>query len=539
MYWEHWDVLGTPGGAGGHQDVLGTLGCAGGTGRSWNALGCAGGTGVDWGHWDALGSVGGAGGASPGGAGRQRGAPSPAGLLLGTAGSTASGLAVSVQGMASRERAAASRLRGDKSRPSTATAGPTDIVPGRLSEAQWLALLAAEEGDGDVGDVLAELLGRVLEECFQLYLARQRVPFTVSQARDAVLQVAEWRFQARDEGDTELEGGAWQEDEEPQPCAIDAWAQGSVPVLQEHPSPCPGDREVSSTDTVLAEAECASSAPRGVPAPSHAPLPQDGALTAPQTPRGRSSSSHSPAPRPAPQPAPQPATLRPATARPRRQPRHQPQPLPGLKSPEPLAQREAGSTAEVSVDGLLLPLSCRPLVKIQTGRPPRSKARACGKPGTTLGTSRLDPSRRWIRPQVEVLDPGEEAKWQPCPPATRRHSREPRSPSVRREGPGSSLPPLGLAAAGGAQLLPPAPGTRQPSSPQPPELGSLLGAVRLAPGVTIRRGEGERHGLCLPAHHEEEEEEEMGEARRDLRPLRPAVPFPTVSVSQVTGYGPH
>lgn len=185
------------------------------------------------------------------------------------------------------------------------------------------------------------------------------------------------------------------------------------------------------------------------------------------------------------------------------------------------------------MDGLLPPLSCRPLVKIQTGRPPRSKARACGKPGTTLGTSQLDPTRRWIRPQVEVLDPGEEAKWQPCPPAARRHSREPRSPSVRRKGPSSSLPPLGL-----AQLLPPAPGARQPSSPQPPELGSLLGAVRLAPGVTIRRGEGERHGLCLPAHHEEEEEE-MGEARRDLRPLRPPVPFPTVVVSQVTGYGPH
>lgn len=185
------------------------------------------------------------------------------------------------------------------------------------------------------------------------------------------------------------------------------------------------------------------------------------------------------------------------------------------------------------MDGLLPPLSCRPLVKIQTGRPPRSKARACGKPGTTLGTSQLDPTRRWIRPQVEVLDPGEEAKWQPCPAAARRHSREPRSPSVRRKGPSSSLPPLGL-----AQLLPPAPGARQPSSPQPPELGSLLGAVRLAPGVTIRRGEGERHGLCLPAHHEEEEEE-MGEARRDLRPLRPPVPFPTVVVSQVTGYGPH
>lgn len=502
----------------------------------WGILGGAESTGICWGHWEelgALGSVAGAGGAGPGGAGRQQGAPSPAGLLLGAAGRPGhkGGGCVPVQSMASRERAAASRLRGDKSRPPTAAAVPTDVVPGRLSEAQWLALVAAEEGDGDVGDVLAELLGRVMEECFRVYLARQRVPFTVSQARDAVLQVAAWRFLARDEGDAELRGdGAWQEDEEPAPCAIDTWAQGSVPVLQEHPSPRPGDREVSSTDTVLSETECASSAPRSVPAPSRTPLPQDGELTAPQPPRGRSSSSHGPAPRPAP--------LSPAAARPHRQPRHQPRPSPGLESPKPLAQREAGGAAEDSGDGLLLPLSCRPLVKIQTGRPPRSKARACDQPGTTLGTSRLDPTRRWIRPQVEVLDPGEEAKRQPCPPAARRHSREPRSPAVRCEGPGSSLPPLGLAAAGGARLLPPAPGARQPSSPQPPELGSLLGAVRLAPGVTIRRRDGERHGLCLPARHEEEEEE-MGEARRDLRPLRPTVPFPTVAVSQVTGYGPH
>lgn len=62
-----------------------------------------------------------------------------------------------------------------------------------------------------------------------------------------MLQVAAWRFLARDEGDAELRGdGAWQEDEEPAPCAIDTWAQGSVPVLQEHPSPRPGDREVTA-----------------------------------------------------------------------------------------------------------------------------------------------------------------------------------------------------------------------------------------------------------------------------------------------------
>lgn len=77
------------------------------------------------------------------------------------------------------------------------------------------------------------------------------MPFTVSQARDALLQVVKWRFQARDEGDAELEGGAWQEDEEPEPCAIDTWAQGSVPILQEHPTPRPGDREVTAPRPLL------------------------------------------------------------------------------------------------------------------------------------------------------------------------------------------------------------------------------------------------------------------------------------------------
>nr|XP_047908035.1 uncharacterized protein C2orf81 homolog isoform X3 [Anser cygnoides] len=239
----------------------------------WGILGGAESTGICWGHWEelgALGSVAGAGGAGPGGAGRQQGAPSPAGLLLGAAGRPGhkGGGCVPVQSMASRERAAASRLRGDKSRPPTAAAVPTDVVPGRLSEAQWLALVAAEEGDGDVGDVLAELLGRVMEECFRVYLARQRVPFTVSQARDAVLQVAAWRFLARDEGDAELRGdGAWQEDEEPAPCAIDTWAQGSVPVLQEHPSPRPGDREVPHVGAM------AGAVP---PCPNAAPVPWPG-----------------------------------------------------------------------------------------------------------------------------------------------------------------------------------------------------------------------------------------------------------------------
>ncbi|KAK2511395.1 hypothetical protein Q9233_017008 [Columba guinea] len=84
--------------------------------------------------------------------------------------------------------------------------------------------------------MVAELLERVLAECSRAHAVRQRVPFTVGQARDAILQITECRFLARDEGDTEPEGPAgdsgWREDEEPEPCVADSWAQGFVPVLR-------------------------------------------------------------------------------------------------------------------------------------------------------------------------------------------------------------------------------------------------------------------------------------------------------------------
>ncbi|XP_075565493.1 uncharacterized protein C2orf81 homolog [Pelecanus crispus] len=135
--------------------------------------------------------------------------------------------------MTPRERAAAAKSRGEKSRPPTVAAARADAIPGRLPEAEWLSLLAAEQADRDAGDVLAELLERAMDECSKAYAVRERVPFTVGQARDAILQIAQWRFLARDEGETDPEAdGAWREDEEPQPRTTDSWAQGSVPVLR-------------------------------------------------------------------------------------------------------------------------------------------------------------------------------------------------------------------------------------------------------------------------------------------------------------------
>ncbi|KAK2523421.1 hypothetical protein Q9966_012075, partial [Columba livia] len=193
--------------------------------------------------------------------------------------------------MPARERVTASRSRGDKSRPPAAPPARADTVAGRLSQAEWLSLLRAERDDRDAGDVVAELLERVLAECSRAHAVRQRVPFTVGQARDAILQITECRFLARDEGDTEPEGPAgdsgWREDEEPEPCVADSWAQGFVPVLRlcrdevsGAQSPCQGGRQdppaAAEPGAPPAQPPCpggVSSAATVLPAPGPCPEP--------------------------------------------------------------------------------------------------------------------------------------------------------------------------------------------------------------------------------------------------------------------------
>ncbi|XP_025723426.1 uncharacterized protein C2orf81 homolog [Callorhinus ursinus] len=124
------------------------------------------------------------------------------------------------------------RSKAEKVRPPTVQVPQVDIVPGRLTEAEWMALMALEEGEDVVGDILADLLARVMDSAFKVYLTQQCIPFTISQAREAMLQITEWRFLARDEGESAVaEDPTWGEDEEPLACMTDAWAQGSVPVL--------------------------------------------------------------------------------------------------------------------------------------------------------------------------------------------------------------------------------------------------------------------------------------------------------------------
>ncbi|XP_037383565.1 uncharacterized protein C2orf81 homolog [Talpa occidentalis] len=163
------------------------------------------------------------------------------------------------------------RSKAEKSRPPTVPVPQVDIVPGRLNEAEWIALTALEEGEGVVVDILDELLTRVMDSAFKVYLKRQCIPFTINQAREAMLQIIEWRFLGRDEGERAVaEDPTWAEDEEPSVCTTDAWAQGSVPVLRTPTSPgleqtFPGEDRESMDNTPLARSWMGQGSPEPSP----------------------------------------------------------------------------------------------------------------------------------------------------------------------------------------------------------------------------------------------------------------------------------
>ncbi|XP_027577390.2 uncharacterized protein C2orf81 homolog [Pipra filicauda] len=145
--------------------------------------------------------------------------------------------------MAEKKRSSAPKARRDKSRP-PARASPRASTHSDTHTPPAEGGRRSPPGEPlDVEDILAELLDRVIAESVRAAVARQRVPYTVSRARDAILCVVEWRFLARDEGDPDPgedpdpeRARAWSEDEEPQPCVLDTSAQGVVPVRLVPPS---------------------------------------------------------------------------------------------------------------------------------------------------------------------------------------------------------------------------------------------------------------------------------------------------------------
>lgn len=76
----------------------------------------------------------------------------------------------------------ASKSRADrrvrKSSVQVASPPPEDqeveyIIPGRLTQAMWMDMLVQEEAEDIVGEIMVELMGKVMEGCLKVYIERQ------------------------------------------------------------------------------------------------------------------------------------------------------------------------------------------------------------------------------------------------------------------------------------------------------------------------------------------------------------------------------
>ncbi|XP_064275200.1 uncharacterized protein C2orf81 homolog isoform X2 [Passer domesticus] len=384
----------------------------------------------------------------------------------------------------------------------------------------------------DVRPLLDELLERAVTRSALAAVARQRVPFAVARARDAILFVAEWCFVVRDsedprperdtdpEGDTDPErDGVWKEDEEPPPQLWDSCTPGVAAVVSV-PSEEELSEELSATAEVppvgpgdvpgAAAARDVAVSPRRVPpgdvpaaAVAEGPLGQDTALRVAVPPGQPRAAAAGPAPRrPEPSTAPQPPRRgrRPSRApergpRPSRPPRPRAAPPAAPRPPAPPPAPPAEPAA---------PAAQEPRQGDQEAPPPSSSSSRSSVPSVqprrlsrSPGVARLGARRgatRWVLPEVRVVDASGEPE---------------------RGWAGASRSRLPLP--GSLQVLP---GPGRVAKGQPRLCDPWLASARLAPGVTVRWGGSERRGPAPVGHGGDEQgDEALGTADEELKPI--------------------
>ncbi|XP_033017046.1 uncharacterized protein C2orf81 homolog [Lacerta agilis] len=451
-------------------------------------------------------------------------------------------------------RVTLAKSRGERSRPPTVPIPQVDIVPGRLTEGDWFSLLGFEEAEDHVGDILAGLMDQVLDACFKVYLERQCIPYVITQARDAMLQIIEWRFLVRDEGEAGVPiEPTWQEDEEPVAGITDSWAQGSVPVLQAMPRPeepeVPGPPEEVPQlpeESPVAREESAGPSdiggqgfPLGTARWEAEKLAQESLKEVRPT-RSRSSKAVlksgielprlvSIAPLPSPMPSCKSRLGPQAYYGPLQASRLSDivKPLAGSQK-EMLLRQLSQMPMEEASHPCLLPLSCSNLLRIQLGRPPTTRDVFYDQAGNITTAPRLEPAslpKRWVKPSAEVVDPDMESQQQEALKTVsgRRAPKLPRGPAEPGSAHGEGLVAVRRSLLGKAgQPASSAGRVLQPTSFVFVKPNLLTETVQLATGVTLRCVGGVREKVA-PRGHQEEAKEGLG----SLHPMCLQVPSPS------------
>ncbi|XP_029451172.1 uncharacterized protein C2orf81 homolog [Rhinatrema bivittatum] len=449
-------------------------------------------------------------------------------------------------------RPAQMKSRAEKGRITVPTPVPiisqVEIIPGRFTEADWISMVALEEGEETVGDFMDELLSRTMKDCFQVYLLRQRIPYTISQAKDATIQIIEWRFLIRDTGEACVaKDTTWQEEKEPVSGIIDSWAQGTVPVIHTGFTPRAEDEQQVTLDEpswmsialipVIPTDESKLdelSIPRPA-SPSSAPQLEESLLEEVRVMvKSEEFSSLSKTQELVYQPSPPPKEHKPKQEY---KPHRGSLQSPSLKnltksletSEKELLIQELSKTLlqEETQEDLsnfkLLPISLQNILKMQLKRP-KKKDVLYDEFGNIIAVPKLDLSSLpvpWIQPQAEVLGSNVEIEQQQIdvPGTSRLKGKKFASKTTEQKETKTSPDVLSRQVVKG-----------KGSTPLSLKSGIILESMQLAPGVVARdKSTPARSVFKGPKQEEFVKKEEAS----DLKPIQTTIPYPSITVDQL------
>eukprot|EP01006_Ploeotia_vitrea_P042838 TRINITY_DN66662_c2_g1_i1.p1 TRINITY_DN66662_c2_g1~~TRINITY_DN66662_c2_g1_i1.p1 ORF type:complete len:600 (+),score=100.32 TRINITY_DN66662_c2_g1_i1:127-1926(+) len=94
-----------------------------------------------------------------------------------------------------------------------------------------------EEGEQIAVEIMEEVFDKACMQMINNYFDHTAVPYTVQSMCKEMLDLIQFIFVGRDNGDeTEEDAASWLPDEEPESVAIDSWARGAVPVRRRVPT---------------------------------------------------------------------------------------------------------------------------------------------------------------------------------------------------------------------------------------------------------------------------------------------------------------
>lgn len=146
--------------------------------------------------------------------------------------------------------------RDRKSTLPTTTPVAHDIIAGKFTDQDWLWMLDRDDSGSFVIDLVNDIYSAADKIIYDKYIEDQLIPYTVLQVKDALLQIVEWQFLARDEDSSSTASMFQIQDDEPRTAITDCWAQGAVPLTFRSPAPITEETEHPGSPRKLQSPRC-------------------------------------------------------------------------------------------------------------------------------------------------------------------------------------------------------------------------------------------------------------------------------------------